>query len=460
MQNMKIILRSILCFVVAIATAFTGRAQTFHDTIIIHEGLKLSVRNYFASSNLIGEIIGYTNSIKPHVIIPDGLNIMVKSYYTEPGMPEYVSKTLKVKNINTSAFKNAPMLTVSLPNGMTVDSAAFENCPNLYKLHAPRTGAKLTFRNHAFINCNNLYCIDTKRVDVSRHTFDLCWKNYKYSGEAPTLLFKDAYIVHTPTEIADSGYIDIVRYVGDDKYNYAAIGRPSWSMVDQGYGEDFKEKYRFHTLMWINAVIKYALTPLIKKDLYFVDEVNEIREYACTENTHVENVYFSRYSQLDSISEGVFYKCSELNTVKFGYGIRRICTLAFAECPKLSTLMLPYQLETIHSRAFSNCISLPAISLPETMEQIEPLAFDGCGMLSRIDLHNIPQIENLAFARCEGIRDVYIHTDEAKPISPGAFPEPVYNLATLWVPAGSEPNYRATAPWNKFKTIKPIVKSN
>ena len=114
------------------------------------------------------------------------------------------------------------------------------------------------------------------------------------------------------------------------------------------------------------------------------------------------------------------------------YPVTRIGDQAFYECHELTSVTIPEGVTAIGNEAFGRCYELTSVIIPGSIKTIGEAAFQNCYKLNSISCYaeEPPAME-----------------------SENAFEGPVYNNATLRVPAGSVGLYKNTTPWSKFKTI-------
>lgn len=156
--------------------------------------------------------------------------------------------------------------------------------------------------------------------------------------------------------------------------------------------------------------------------------------------TSIKSYTFAYCDKLTSITIGngvkvigykAFYKCKSLTSVIFPNGMTRIVDDAFRECSGLTSVTIPNSVTDIGRGAFAYCSSLTSITIPNNVTSIGDQAFDGCDMQEVIS-----KIEN----------PFYIYSE--------IFSVNTFYNATLYVPAGTIDQYKATEGWKKFLFIK------
>ena len=181
-----------------------------------------------------------------------------------------------------------------------------------------------------------------------------------------------------------------------------------------------------------------------------------------------------------SIGSGAFYGCSSLTAITLPEGVTSIGGSAFAYCSSLTSITIPEGVTSIGSEAFSGCSSLTsitfpkgvtsiayatfygcssltAITLPESVTSIGGSAFYGCSSLTTIVLpKSVKDIYNEAFAGCSELTDVYCHAEKVPDTEADAFNGSYIEYVTLHVPASAMNDYKTTAPWSGFGTLKTI----
>ena len=128
---------------------------------------------------------------------------------------------------------------------------------------------------------------------------------------------------------------------------------------------------------------------------------------------------------------------------------------ALARTTHLRTITLPQGLKKVSDRAFMGCNELRSLTIPEGATHLEDYALGGCYALERVALPStIAIIGHNVLCYCPELKELSITLSHPPTVSPTMFDQTPINRATLRVPTGSEGNYRATAGWSAFGTIK------
>ena len=121
--------------------------------------------------------------------------------------------------------------------------------------------------------------------------------------------------------------------------------------------------------------------------------------YGCTGLTEITLPDF-----VSTIAKNAFYGCTNLTDVKFGAGLVTIGESAFQGATKLANVDWNDGLETIGVKAFYNAQALTEITLPASVLAIEESAFANCSNLASVTVQNgITSIGSMAFANCSSL---------------------------------------------------------
>ena len=111
---------------------------------------------------------------------------------------------------------------------------------------------------------------------------------------------------------------------------------------------------------------------------------------------------------LTSISSGAFYRCTKLQYVDLGKGLRSI-NGSFVNCESLASIILPESLTSLGGGSFAHCTALSSIVIPSGVTEIESGTFSGCSNLSSVTLPNgLTSIGDYAFQSCTSLTKLSI----------------------------------------------------
>lgn len=186
-------------------------------------------------------------------------------------------------------------------------------------------------------------------------------------------------------------------------------------------------------------------------------------------------------SNISEIPPYTFYGCTSLQTVSGTSRVTEIGDFAFYSCELLETIDVSSRLEAIGSNAFGFCSSLSMERLAGTGLKIGSFAFTDCENISSLQMEGVEEIENdafnatslkkvtfdaairkigeRAFGGCEDIVFVGCLAEIPPVMGNHAFPQTVYDRATLEVPFGKGLLYKMTPPWSYFLTVTEGVDS-
>lgn len=130
---------------------------------------------------------------------------------------------------------------------------------------------------------------------------------------------------------------------------------------------------------------------------------------------------------------------------------------AFSYCQNIPKISIPSSIETIEPAAFINCHSLESIEMSENVTTIKEATFQSCTSLkSFIISDKVSKIENYAFALCTNLEELMVFHKNPIEIKEKCFLDVNMNKCILYVPKGSENNYKSAKYWSNFSHIKPI----
>ena len=153
---------------------------------------------------------------------------------------------------------------------------------------------------------------------------------------------------------------------------------------------------------------------------------------------------------------------ARLDGVVETYRVTKIGNYAFDRCTNLTSVIIPNSVTVIGSYAFRGCTKLSTVAIPESVKFISWYAFSEASASTVI----IPSTSKMTEEGAGGldsdcfkysnVKNVYCYSSSLVKASASAFQEDKVADATLHVPADAIEEYKATAPWSYFGTIKPL----
>jgi hypothetical protein len=119
----------------------------------------------------------------------------------------------------------------------------------------------------------------------------------------------------------------------------------------------------------------------------------------------------------------------------------------------LKKIVLPQGIKAIRRNAFARAYNLTEINIPEGVESIDFVAFAICTSLEELKLpSSLKTVGQQAFADMASLRKVHIDATTPPSAVSNAF-QGLSSNAILYVPKGTENNYRNAVGWNTFSSI-------
>ena len=121
----------------------------------------------------------------------------------------------------------------------------------------------------------------------------------------------------------------------------------------------------------------------------------------------------------------------------------------------LTEAVLPQNITVIPDGTFQCCALLKEFEVSDAVTEIEQEAFYWCFALEKITLgENVKTLGSKVFYGDTAIKEVT--SKNTVPPTGATFEQDVYDLATLYVPASAEADYKAAEGWKEFKNVVPL----
>ena len=156
-----------------------------------------------------------------------------------------------------------------------------------------------------------------------------------------------------------------------------------------------------------------------------------------------------------SIGNSAFSSCTGLTSVTIGDSVTSIGNSAFSYCDGLTSVTIGDSVTSIGNSAFKYCTGLKSIEIPNSVTSIGNKAFEKCSRLIILGMgQSLETIGKDAFLDCNNIKIIKCKSKNAPMIgNQEQFSDKVYQNANLFVPPGSEDNYKNAYAWSKFKNV-------
>ena len=435
-----------IIYIGKVAYAYKGEMPA-NTEIKIREGTTmLGTKLFRLQTNLTG------------ISLPEGLStIGERAFQGCTGLTSCIIPS-SVKNIANYAFLDCTDLTsLVIPESCDVIGAyAFARCTGLTSILLPDRNQLQSIEYGAFYGCTNLtdvsiwwgfdiqeiedwafaYCSNLNAFDLPPHVI--------FIGECAFLGCTELSHITIPASV-----INIEVPVFYQCHNLSKI------VVENG-----NEVY--DSREGCNAIIETATNKLVAgcKETVIPHSVTTIGEDAFWHNYAITSIVIPE--SVTTIEALAFGSCQNLADVVIPSSVKEIGRGAFQAC-KFSSFQIPEALTTIELYAFSECPHLKEVVIPNKVKTIGNEAFDCCDSLTTVTIGSaVDSIGSKAFGSCNSLRNIISLIEEPFAIGDDVFTYynaeseevlPLYDLATLYVPAGRKAQYEAIDGWKRFSNI-------
>ena len=412
-------------------------------------------------------------------------DIVIPSSVTSGG------KNYSVIEIESSAFKNTTITSISLPSSIKkINQYAFRDCTSLNTINM--YGGTLSITNDAFEGCTGL-----ARVYYNGTMAEWCAIDFGGDEATPMCYATDLYINNTlvsrNTLSIPEGVTSIGNYTFYNFQRITAVSLPSSGLLSIG-NSAFKKCINLSSVIIPNSVTALGnnafmgctklATVTVGAGIQNIDyctfsscsalinvtipnSVTVIGESAFSSCTSLVNIVlpnavttirdgaFSHCTKLQSVTlptalkqvnKDVFNYCSSLSSITIPSGVTIIGETAFQNCTALSNVSIANTVTTLNQSAFSGCKALQNITLPNSIETINPSAFSGCSTLKSVDMGTgLISIKANVFSACNALTDVTVRAITPPTIEASSFPN--NSSMKIKVPCESLASYQTELYW-------------
>ena len=298
-------------------------------------------------------------------------------------------KDYKVREIASNAFYNVTSITsVNIKYGCKeIGSYAFNNCTSMTFIRMPSSINSI--KSYALYGCSALRTIyiakptppttstnalPSTRVNISlyvpktdansvnnyKNSSNTEWKNMKSYAKSSS-----AYDVFCN----DGAYLCVTKeptFSTNGEMSLVGFSNSASRVANSSYKPSSGSTYRFYG---------YAF------------DFTTIADSACYNNTNIKGLDLSGCSLMTRIGEGAFSGCTNLTSVTFGPGIKRIEQLAFNNAPIANDLIMPYGFQYLGYRAFHN-VKSKRMLIPGSFSSCNTQCFYGMSSLTELIINS------------------------------------------------------------------------
>lgn len=330
-------------------------------------------------------------------VIQDGVLIKYNGWQSFVDIPDTVTA------IGDSAFENNKnMMSVNIPDSVTsIGKKAFYGCSNLLGVEIPDTVESIGVS--AFEGCSNLRTVyltkNEKYTEISERCFYGAGVGDLVIPENIVTINGDAFngcskmtSLSLPENIS---LIKIRAFYGCSSLTELTLP-DSLKTLGCGAFSDCSSL----TLVKLSANIEKL-------------EGNTFRYCTSLSSINIPKSLSSASRSwlgsdgLSGHGEGEFYGCTNLKSITFEEGMKKIPANICFNCANLEQIYMPNSIEVVGSDAFANCKGLKNLSLPSNVKTLETRAFYGCTGINELSLPD--KLNTLgcgAFSDCTGLTKV------------------------------------------------------
>ena len=186
-------------------------------------------------------------------------------------------------------------------------------------------------------------------------------------------------------------------------------------------------------------------------DVKLGNSVTKIDEYDFLGCTSLVNINIP--NSVTSIGDFAFSECASLEQIDLPNSVTAIGMAAF-QMVALTSIDLPVNITSIADQTFHGSPLLTTIEIPEGVTSIGRIAFSFCASLANVTIPStVTSIDELAFYGCQSLAEVTSLATTPPALGGSVFTD-IASPATLYVPTGCAPTYKASDWAQYFSTIK------
>ena len=357
----------------------------------------------------IGEY-AFENCVKlTSINLPDTVETIQDGAFYNCGLTS-INFPKKLKNVGGYVFKNTPIKTIKVKEGVTaLPNNAFRSANKLESVVLPTT--LKTIGGYSFYECTALKSItipdDTESIgecafkDCSAMTKVVMNDSLKTIGSSAFEGCSVLASIEVPDTVTSMGSYAFANCKKLTTFNYPKKLTYSGSNVFKNVPvktitlKSSVTEIPDNAFNGANLLEKVVLPSGLKKigssafencsaltSVNVPDGVENIGSYAfcnCVKLTSVN------YPKSLTSSGSYIFKNTGIKTITIKEGVTAVAGDAFNNANNLEKVVLPSTIKTIGSNAFQDCYSLKSVNIPDSVEKIGSYAFRNCTSLSSIN---------------------------------------------------------------------------
>ena len=176
--------------------------------------------------------------------------------------------------------------------------------------------------------------------------------------------------------------------------------------------------------------------------------------------SNIEVVDMSECENLYQLPQGIFSRCTSLQTVKLPPYLERIEYHGFEENTSLFDVEFPSSLMYIDGNAFQNCSSLTRINLSDCSDfgTLGEWAFANCASLESANLPaSLNWIGAYAFSGCRKLGEINVEALNPADLGEYVFQRVHTERCVLSIPTGTYSEYLSAPQWGEFVSMRKAI---